>query len=960
MTRIGKYLLICVLSSFAFLSAQTHIGSGSIWGTWTKSNSPYYVDGHVDVPLNSTLTIEPGTSVYFSGKYEFNVHGQLIAEGTETDSIFFFADSMEETNDYPYYTGFWYGITFHATDSTDQETSVLKYCKIRHGFERWLETGHASANFSRYFGGGLIYYKSTIDISNCRIENSLSSGTSIIGIYSSGTIDSTTITTAGSLELLYSSGNIINSLFTHGMGIALDHSDANIINTKINDNQDYFISSKFGAIQTEYSTLNLLNCEIKNNSDEGVNSTQSTVNMLWTDISGNNGSGAYFLESPTSIINCNVRENIEGGLSFFSNTLWRDTTFIADIQNTIVAQNGGIGIILTSNNGANIKNCVIADNTYSSGWAGIYSENSNLTKSTNTIVSNNGSDLNFQAGGLYRYSIVQGNYVGSDTATTNLQNFDPLFRDRDNGDYRLQSVDAGYFFNSPGIDAGDPHISDWLLNNESAGLGTLRSDVGAYGGANNWWDKSLLPPCHFKGNVSGIWGCERIYVDGDILVPEGDTLEILPSVDWVLITGPYEIKVEGVLIAHGTENRAIKFQGLPIDTYAWHGIVFNSTNTRSVGGSVLDYCRFDYANKTTATSPHGGALFIYRSDNVLVKDCYFYSNNARLGGAVYVEFSSPRFEACSFYFNGRKQTTTLQVITSAGGAMYIKDSNPYMHDLKFIENAAHDGAAIFMDHSSPKMSNVLITKNTATGFAGAIFINNSSPHIVNMTSADNHATMGGGSFSLMNSNSHPTIINSILYGNTKPEIYINNGTPVVTYSIIDSASSQTYFGTGCLSNDPLFSQQHNYTLACTSCGDDVSSPAIDAGHPDSIDTHIDCFAGRGTSTADMGYFGGSLWGPQTAISENGIFVNEFKLNKNYPNPFNPTTVISWSLPEAGNIDVSIYNLNGQKVYTLYNGTQNAGTYQHIWNAGTHASGIYIAVLHVDQHISGTQKLLLVK
>ena len=573
MNFLQKCFFLLILSA-TFLVAQTQISEGNVSGTWTQANSPYHVNGNIDIPMNSTLTIEPGTDVYFTGEYEFNVHGQLIAEGTETDSIYFHADSLGSQDAWPYYTGFWYGITFHATDSTNQAASVLKYCKVSHCYERWIDTGNASLKFNRRFGGGILYYKSNVDLSNSRIDQSYNPGNSIIAIYSSGLIDSVRIADAGTIELLHSEVDITDSRIEGAKGIALDHATSNIINTKISNNNYYFISSRFGHIQAEYSFVNLLNCEINNNAGTGINAHQSIVNLLRTNISGNAGRGGSFVESPTSFINCNIRENAEIGLFFNSSTLWSDTTFIADIQNTIVAKNGGTGMHFIANNGANIKNCVVADNTSSESWGGIKVGTTDLINSTNSIVYNNGSNPDFQAGGLYRYSIVQGNYVGSDTDTTNLQNYDPLFRDAANGDYRLKTTESTYFYNSPGIDAGDPEISDWLLDTETAGLATSRSDIGAYGGANNWWNIELSPPCHFKGDVSGIWECERIYVDGDILVPEGDTLEIKSSVDWVIITGPYQIKVEGVLLAHGTEDRDIKFQGPTVLTMNWRGIVF--------------------------------------------------------------------------------------------------------------------------------------------------------------------------------------------------------------------------------------------------------------------------------------------------------------------------------------------------------------------------------------------------
>jgi polyhydroxybutyrate depolymerase len=68
--------------------------------------------------------------------------------------------------------------------------------------------------------------------------------------------------------------------------------------------------------------------------------------------------------------------------------------------------------------------------------------------------------------------------------------------------------------------------------------------------------------------------------------------------------------------------------------------------------------------------------------------------------------------------------------------------------------------------------------------------------------------------------------------------------------------------------------------------------------------------------------------------------NNFYLNQNYPNPFNPVTMINYQLPMTNEVDLSIYNLLGQKVVTLVSEKQKAGYHQVEWNASGFASGIY--------------------
>ncbi|MEA3391414.1 MAG: right-handed parallel beta-helix repeat-containing protein [Candidatus Marinimicrobia bacterium] len=957
MRRLQTIFLLLSLS-IALLSAQTHISAGDVSGTWTQINSPYHINGNIAVPIDSVLTIEAGTSVYFSGEYQFDVYGQLVAAGTQTDSIFFYSDSLEESSSYPYYAGFWYGITMHATDSTGQDPSSFDYCKISYAYERWLD--EASIKFNRRFGGGLIFYKSDVNVSNTKLENCYQYGNSILGLYSSGTLDSVSIINSGSIEILHSDIDISHSDITLGLGIKLNNANTNISNTKIHDNDAYYISSSFGVIEADSSNFRLTNCEITDNAKGGINAIFSTPIIENTTISGNGGNGGLFIESPATITNCEVYENNGFGFMFNTVTNW-GTIYISDIQNTIIAKNTDAGLKFISNNGANITNCVIADNTSPNSWGGIKTANTDIVNVKNSIIYNNGSDTDFQAGGLYNYSIIQGNYVGSDTATSNLQNYDPLFRNTSANDYRLQSTDCGSFYNSPGIDAGDPTISDWVMDCASAGLGTLRSDIGAYGGNANWWDKSVNPPCHFTGNVSGIWECEDIYVDGNILIPEGDTLQIMSTVHRVNISGPFEIKVEGVLIAEGEEHHVINFEGPRDLENAWHGIVFNATNDRSVGISTLDYCAVFGANNINTIFPNGGALTIYNSDNVIVKNCHFGWNNAQLGGAVYIESSNPYFGNCMFRDNGREHSAEINILTSAGGAMYIKNSHPFMHDLQFMGNTANDGAAIFLEQSSPTMSNILAVDNVASGFASAVFINNSSPHIVNMTSANNIAGNGGGTFSLMHANSQPSIINSIMYGNSKPEIYINEGMPTVSYSIIDSAGTKSYFGIGCSTENPYFDGE-TYKLSYMACGSSMTSPAVDGGHPDSIDAFVDCSAGRGTTRADMGYYGGALTGISTAIIDIDAeqFPADYVLKNNYPNPFNPTTTISYILPKTAAVELSIYSLTGQKIQTLVNQEQAAGSYALTFDASNLASGVYFYRLNVVGKFSRVNKMILLK
>ena len=85
----------------------------------------------------------------------------------------------------------------------------------------------------------------------------------------------------------------------------------------------------------------------------------------------------------------------------------------------------------------------------------------------------------------------------------------------------------------------------------------------------------------------------------------------------------------------------------------------------------------------------------------------------------------------------------------------------------------------------------------------------------------------------------------------------------------------------------------------------------------------------------------------------------FTLDQNYPNPFNPLTTINLQLTMNNEINLSIYDLNGRHVETLFSGYKDAGTHQFDWNASAYASGVYFYRLKANG-MAVTKKMVLVK
>jgi len=99
-------------------------------------------------------------------------------------------------------------------------------------------------------------------------------------------------------------------------------------------------------------------------------------------------------------------------------------------------------------------------------------------------------------------------------------------------------------------------------------------------------------------------------------------------------------------------------------------------------------------------------------------------------------------------------------------------------------------------------------------------------------------------------------------------------------------------------------------------------------------------------------------------SSDDIIVIATRLNNNYPNPFHPLTNISFSIMEAGNVTLEVYNLRGQLIKTLVKGARETGDYTSTWD-GTDdtgksvTSGVYFYKMKTSNY-TATKKMILLK
>ena len=99
-------------------------------------------------------------------------------------------------------------------------------------------------------------------------------------------------------------------------------------------------------------------------------------------------------------------------------------------------------------------------------------------------------------------------------------------------------------------------------------------------------------------------------------------------------------------------------------------------------------------------------------------------------------------------------------------------------------------------------------------------------------------------------------------------------------------------------------------------------------------------------------------GKDLSIQED-IVPQEFELFQNFPNPFNPSTKIKFSLSKTNNVVLKIYDINGKEIAELINSVKNQGIYEISFNAKDMVSGIYFYQLSVGGR-SITKKNVLLK
>jgi len=722
--------------------SQTHIPSGYVGGTWTSASSPYIIDGEITLDTLDQLIIEPGVDVEFSGHYKFIVHGRLLAEGNEADSINFYPQDTT--------TG-WHGLRFDHTDLNEQDSSKLDYCTIRYG------KALSGIIYADSTGGGIRCDSSSLlSIRNSTIErNKADNGGGIYILYSAIVLNHVIV-----------SNNIAEDF--DGGGIAFRSSDICIKNSQIYNNTAIdrsgggIKSISFANYRFEMENVEIFNNSANNEFGGGINVETATADLFFRNVNIYNNSAKQgggiagnvktILCEDVNIFN-NHAHHVGGGifLAFHYNLLSN-----LRIYGNIADYGAGIHYYLC--NGSQLRYCEIFENSATQG-GGIVIEDSqnigfrNLTISENiaaqgagvSILSNSTAEISScifwdnNEGEIsidetstldVNYSLISGEYPGSGNI-----DFDPLFTDPTTNDYSLcwDHYPEPDETKSPCIDSGDPTV---LYDPDGT-----RIDMGA-----KPFEQTYTPIT--AGNINGTLLCSEspYYVYGNLTVPEGDQLVIEPCV-YMVFQGQYYLRVEGQLLAQGTETDKITICAADSET-GWSGVRFSGTSTNGQDSSKLENCRLFWGNVGD-----GGALYLEYSSDILVKDCHIFNNRASdQGGGIHLFYAAPLLINNIIENNYGKY----------GGGIYSRVGNYQVHGGIIQNNTAELGGGIYQRGSSPQFFGATIKNNYASRFGGGIyFYQNCSPVFYPADRCniyDNYAVVAGTDFfGNFSAGAHPTI-----------------------------------------------------------------------------------------------------------------------------------------------------------------------------------------------------------
>ena len=264
-----------------------------------------------------------------------------------------------------------------------------------------------------------------------------------------------------------------------------------------------------------------------------------------------------------------------------------------------------------------------------------------------------------------------------------------------------------------------------------------------------------------------------------------------------------------------------------------------------------------------------------------------------------------------------------------------------------------------------RLANSIFVGNSGSATGAVVVKSSDNGRIENCTFVSNESRGGAGGALWIRYQSTVDVLNNIFWLNraatSGDQISDGDGGVTVTYSLVEGG----YEGIGNIDTDPLFASEYDFYL-------DPDSPAIDAGNPDqqyndSEDPEDPGFAlwpAQGGLRNDMGVFGGATPYARYVIDDlppaerDPALQHRFQLDPVYPNPFNSTTLIHFTLPEAGQVRVTVFDVLGRKVAVVADERMTAGSKTLKLEGRSLPSGVYFLQVTTPYQARSTKLVLL--
>ena len=681
--------------------------------------SPYYTTGNTFIEEDHTLTIEPGTEIYFANNDSLTVYGKLLAIGTPDDFIKFSSINHD-----------WLGICFHQTNSF--YSSQLKYCKIWYS-DAW----------------GIKIYQNSVSIINCDIAANTG------GIYVNNTwpiiignhIRSNSIGITiedrpidlinGITPFKRVSLTIANNDITENtVGIKTIHSPITMLNCKFHDNSNYNLVAEYQSSLKR--TPQLINCFID---DTNSLSGKETLEIDYTDTYWEN----YDEQNYTVPYIFNY-DNLYNRYDFMEEVPWVWVEWGNFWYDDELIQDGAFHF-----NDHNVN-----DNWW---WLDYWHFNENKLKvksckfiDPETEIINNGrltrpSQLRYSISGMGFAHWWHWLWNGNDG----------------NQKHKYFDFSLGYFNSYNNIDTSLP---EYDIAGNPRKVGTI--DIGAY--ESHIGDLPITDPV-IEGEVT--WGDDEIdvLITGDVTIEDSGSLTILPGTN-VIFQDMGKIIVNGKIIAEGFENNPITFTTTETNQEnGWGGLYFHEAEE-----SVLKNCIIEYAKFWTTYDDGGPGIQIINCtenlvtiDNCIIRNCFSQDE----GSGIYIQSSNCNIVNNKIYDNS---VVSIGVADAKGGGIFCTNSDPTISGNAIFGNTCDSdqgnnfGGGIYFFESSPIFKNNIIFNNAAENGGGIYLRNcNSDFTILNNNIIDNLVPLEGNGAGIYIDNSDVNVYNSILDNNIGTE-----------------------------------------------------------------------------------------------------------------------------------------------------------------------------------------------